>query len=102
MSRLSLLLSQREKIVHDLLRYSDALAGNLGKSRVPPRTGKFYWRLTWKEKQRTRVQYVRPEELAAIEDGVRQFAMLRKAVLRLGEANRAIVLLRRQQSEAIQ
>jgi hypothetical protein len=102
MSRLSLLLSKRQKIVREFSGYSAALAGNLGKSRVPPRTGKFYWRLTWKEKQKTRVQYVRPDELAVVQDGVRQFALLREALLRLGQVNRAIVLLRRQQTAGIQ
>jgi hypothetical protein len=98
MSRLSVLLSRRDSIIREFSGYSLALAGNLGRSQVPPHTGKFYWRVTWKEKQKTVVQYVRPEELAAVKDGVRQFALLRKAVLRLGEINRAIIVQRRRVS----
>lgn len=98
MSRLSSLLSQREKLVAQLSSFSDALAGNLSKSQVPPHTGKYYWRLTWKEQQKTRIQYIRQEEIDMIRTGVDQFAKLRKAVLQLGEVNRAIILSQRQKS----
>jgi hypothetical protein len=95
MSRLSPLLDQRVKIVSQFAEFSGALAGNISKSRVPPHTGKYYWRLTWKEKQKTKVQYIRPEEYESFRDGVNQFAKLRKAVLRLGSINREIILLQR-------
>jgi len=95
MNRLSLLLDRRDKTICQLSKFPHAIAGNLSQSQVPPRTGKYYWRLTWKEKQKTRIQYIRHEELDSIQDGVRQFANLRKSLLRLGEINRAIILLRR-------
>jgi len=98
MSRLSSLFTQREKLVVQLSSFSDALAGNLSESQVPPRTGKYYWRLTWKEQQKTRIQYIRQEEVDLIRNGVDQFAKLRKAVLHLGEVNRAIMLLQRHKS----
>ena len=95
MSRLSALLHRRHVLVASLSQFPLALGGNLGKSQVPPRTGKYYWRLTWKQAQKTRVQYVREKELPRIREGVRQFALLRKAVLTLGEINRAIAVLHR-------
>ena len=100
MSSHSVLLKRREALLHSLSEYPLALAGNLGKSKVPPRTGKYYWRLTWKEKQRTKVQYVRQEKVTEIYEGVRQFAKLRKTVLHLGEVNRAIALLERENKES--
>jgi hypothetical protein len=95
MSHLSPLLARRDKTICQLSQSPRALAGNLSQSQVPPRTGKYYWRLTWKEKQKTCIQYIRQEELGLIQEGVRQFAELRKAVLQLGEINRAIILLQR-------
>ena len=95
MNRLSLLLDRRDKTICQLSQFPHALAGNLSRSQVPPRTGKYYWRLTWKEKQKTCIQYIRQEELDLIQEGVRQFAHLRKSLLQLGEINRAIILLQR-------
>ncbi len=97
MSRLSTLIAKRDKIVSELPQYSTSLAGNLNKSKVPPHSGRYYWRLTWKEKQKTKIQYIRKEELDVIREGVTQFAKLRKAILKLGEINRAILLLQREQ-----
>ena len=95
MNRLSLLLDRRDKTIYQLSLFPHALAGNLSQSQVPLRTGKYYWRLTWKEKQKTCIQYIRQEELDLIQEGVRQFANLRKSLLQLGELNRAIMLLQR-------
>jgi hypothetical protein len=93
MGRLSALLHRRQVLVDSLSRYPLALAGNLSKSQVPPRTGKYYWRLTWKDKQKTKIQYVRQDDVAKAREGVRQFAALRNTILKLGQVNRAIVVL---------
>jgi hypothetical protein len=95
MNHLSLLLDKRDAIVSRLSRYSRAVAGNLSKSKVTASSDKYYWRITWKEKQKTKIQYIRPIELKAIREGVDQFVKLRKAILQLGEVNRAILLLQR-------
>ena len=95
MNRLSTLLKKRLALVAALSKYPLALAGNLSKSRVPPQTGKYFWRLTWKEKQKTKIQYVRHVDLIQIQQGVRQFVTLRKVLLQLGEVNRAVILLQR-------
>jgi hypothetical protein len=100
MSRLTSLLDRRRALVDSICRYPLALSGNLGRSQVPPRTGKYYWRLTWKDKQKTRVQYVRQEDVAKAREGVRQFALLRSTILKLGQVNREILLLQSKQGTA--
>jgi hypothetical protein len=95
MNRLSSLLVKRDSIVTKISKFHYAIAGNLSKSQIPPGSGKYYWRITWKKKQKTKIQYIRQNELDAIREGIDQFIKLRQAVLQLGEINRAIILLQR-------
>lgn len=96
MSRLSLLLKKRQTLVDSLSSFPLALAGNLSRSQVPPKTGKYYWRLTWKEDQKTKIQYVRQDNLDEIREGVNQFNKLKETLVSLGEVNRHIALLQQQ------
>ena len=93
MSRIRALLKQRQILVESLSNYSLAIAGNLSRSKVPPNSGKYYWRLTWKEKQTTKIKYVKKEDQEKVKEGIQQFARLRKTILKLGEINRAILVL---------
>lgn len=95
LSRLSLLVKKRQTLVDSLSSFPLALAGNLSRSQVPPKTGKYYWRLTWKENQKTKIKYVRQASLDEIREGVNQFAKLRDILLRLGDVNRSIALLQK-------
>ena len=95
MQRKDRLLEKRAKMVAQLSRYSEAISGNLGKSAVPPRSGNYYWRITWKEKQKTKVQYVRPEDLDSVRKGTGHFAQLKKLIQQIGDINRTIVLTKK-------
>lgn len=96
MSRLSQLLKKRQSLVDSLSSFPLALAGNLSRSQVPPKTGNYYWRLTWKDDHKTKIQYVRQDNLNEIRDGVNQFSKLKKILNNLGEVNRHIALLQQQ------
>jgi hypothetical protein len=86
------LLAKRDKLVAQLARHADAISGNLSKSAVPPGSGNYYWRITWKEKQKTKIQYVRPEDLDRVKKGTEQFARLKELAQQIGDINRSIVL----------
>jgi hypothetical protein len=86
------LLAKRDNLVAQLARHADAISGNLSKSAVPPGSGNYYWRITWKEKQKTKIQYVRPEDLDKVKKGTGQFARLKELAQQIGDINRSIVL----------
>lgn len=92
MQRTDRLLEKRARMVAQLSHHSEAISGNLGKSAVPPRSGNYYWRITWKENQKTKVQYVRPEDLDLVRKGTGHFAQLKKLIQQIGDINRTIVL----------
>jgi hypothetical protein len=92
MQRNERLLQKRSRLLAQLTQYPDALSGNLSKSAVPPGSGNFYWRLTWKEKQKTKIQYVRSEDFDKVKKGTEHFALLKKLIQQIGDINRAIVL----------
>ena len=96
MSRLSLLMKKRQSLIDSLSSFPLALAGNLSRSQVPPKTGKYYWRLTWKDGSKTKIQYVRQDSLDEIREGVNQFSRLKEVLNSLGEVNRHIALLQQQ------
>jgi hypothetical protein len=96
LSRLSLLLKKRQALVNSLSFYPIALAGNLSRSQVPPKTGDYYWRLTWKEDLKTKIQYVKKDNVDEIREGVNQFSKLKEILNCLGEVNRHIALLQQQ------
>lgn len=86
------LLAKRANLVAQLARHADAISGNLSKSAVPPGSGNYYWRITWKENQKTKIQYVRPEDLDRVKKGTEQFARLKELTQQIGDINRSIVL----------
>jgi hypothetical protein len=86
---------QRDRLVEQLSTFGDAISGNIYKAAVPPGSSNFYWRITWKEKQKTRIQYVRPEELRKFKNGIKKFSSLKSLVNQMGDINRSLLLLRR-------
>jgi hypothetical protein len=85
------LIMKRDKLVSELTSYSDAVSGNLSKGAVPPGSKNCYWRITWKENQKTKIQYVRPEAVAAFNKGIEQFNKLKKIVQQIGDINRTVL-----------
>jgi len=94
MKQLISLKAKRDKLCAQLLQCNDAIAGNLSKASSSTSKKGIYWRITWKENQKTKIQYVRKEDVAAIAKGIKQFTQLKKIVLHIGEINRSIALLR--------
>lgn len=86
------LLEKRARLMAQLTRHTEAISGNLNKTAVPPQSNNYYWRLTWKESQKTKVQYVRPEDLEIVREGTDHFAQLKKLVQQIGDINRTIIL----------
>jgi hypothetical protein len=98
MQRIDRLLEKRATLLARLSQYPEAISGNLSQSAVPPGSKNFYWRLTWKEKQKTRVQYVRSEDVDTVRQATEQFALLKKMLLQIGNINREIILSRSKRS----
>ena len=92
------LLQKRAAVVTQLARHADAISGNLSKSAVPPGSGNYYWRITWKEKQKTKIRYVRTEDVDKVKKGVEHFAQMKKLILQVGDINRAIMLSKAKRS----
>src|SRR4030042_1895739 len=86
------LLKKRTGLLAQLANHADAISGNISKSAVPPRSDNYYWRITWKEKQKTRIRYVRSEDLESIKKGIEHFAQLKRLIQQIGDINRTIVL----------
>jgi hypothetical protein len=86
------LLKKRANLMTQLVQHVDAVSGNLSKSAVPPGSANFYWRITWKEKQKTKIQYVRPEALNKVRKGIEHFAHMKKLIHQIGDINRTILL----------
>jgi hypothetical protein len=95
MQKVQRCIQRRDRLVGQLSVLGDAIGGNLSKAAVPPGSSNFYWRITWKESQKTKIQYVRPDELAAFENGIKQFSKLKALINQIGDINRSILLLRR-------
>ena len=92
MNRSEALLKKRNKLHQELTQFPDAVSGNLSKAAVPPGSNNFYWRITWKDKQKTKINYVRPEDVTAITRGIKQFAQVKKILGQIGDINRTIIL----------
>jgi hypothetical protein len=92
MQRKPRLIEKHAKLVAQLAEHTDAISGNLSKSAVPPRSNNFYWRITWKEKQKTKIQYVRPEDFEIVRKGTEHFAQLKSLIQQIGDINRTIIL----------
>ena len=92
------LLKKRANLVTQLAQHVNAVSGNLSKSAVPPRSGNFYWRITWKEKQKTKIQYVRPEALDRVRKGIEHFSQMKKLIQQIGDINRTILLSKNKRS----
>ena len=100
MPSLKQLMRSREALIGKLSKYSDAVSGNLSKGAVPPGSTNCYWRITWKEQQKTRILYVRPYEVDKFNAGIEQFARLKGAINKLGDINRAIILAKREEKKS--
>jgi hypothetical protein len=98
MQRNDRLLEKRAKLVAQLSRHADAISGNLSKSAVPPGSSNYYWRITWKEKQKTKIQYVHSQDLDKVRKGTEHFARLKELAQCIGDINRRIVLSKTKRS----
>ena len=92
------LLQKRANVMAQLARHADAVSGNLSKSAVPPWSSNYYWRITWKEKQKTKIQYVRAEDVDKVKKGVEHFTQMKKLIQQIGDINRGIILSKEKRS----
>jgi len=95
MERADTLIRRRDVLIKKLATFNKAISGNISKGSVPPRSKNYYWRITWKEKQKSIILYVRPEEVPAFRTGIKQFAHLKKTIQEIGDINRTILLRQR-------
>ena len=95
MKRVEKIKNKRDILLQKLTTYKEAVSGNLYKGAVPPGSGKFYWRITWKEKQKTKILYVRPDEQSTFSKGIKQYAQMKKILKQIGDLNRTLILLQR-------
>src|SRR3989339_617096 len=95
MPSLATLIKKRDVLVSQLSGFPGAISGNLSITPVPPGSANAYWRITWKVQKKTKIQYVRPDEVEAFKAGIKQFTRLKVLVHRLGDVNRAIILAKR-------
>jgi hypothetical protein len=92
MNRNGRLLKRRDLLASKLASHAGAVSGNLSKAAIPTGSANFYWRITWKEKQKTKLRYVRAEHFDAIKTGIEHFAQLKQMIQEIGDINREIIL----------
>jgi hypothetical protein len=80
MKHIETIKKKRDRLIQKLTTYNEVVSGNLTKGAVPPGSGKFYWRITWKENQKSKILYVRPEELTMLRKGINQFSQMKKTI----------------------
>lgn len=95
MKRVDTIKKKRDILLQKLTTYKEAVSGNLYKGAVPPGSGNFYWRITWKEKQKTKILYVRPDEQSTFSKGIKQYTQMKKILKQIGDLNRTLILLQR-------
>ncbi len=71
------------------------IAGNLIKVSIPKDSNNFFFRLTWKENQKTKIMYIRNDEIIEVKKGVIEFAKTKKIFNKICEGNRRLILLNR-------
>jgi len=92
------LVNKRAKVLSLLKDYPNALSGNLSIVSIPSGSKNSYGRLTWKEKKKTKILYIRKEEITQVKKAVTAFACLKAKVQELGDINRDILLQKRRDS----
>ena len=95
MKRIGTLILRHDVLIKKLATFSKAISGNLSKGAVPAGSKNYYWRVTWKEKQKSKILYVRPEEVSIFRRGIKQFVQLKKVIQEIGDINRTILLRQR-------
>ncbi len=66
------------------IRFGDLIPGNLCSFK---NHGATFWRLTWKEKQKTKTRYIRLDEVDDVRRGVEAYAEAKAALERVARAN---------------
>lgn len=95
MSRIESMKKRKKELMARLVKCEAAISGNLTKASIPTGSNNVYWRITWKEKQKTKIQYVRKDEVSDIKRAIKAFATAKKLLQTIGELNRKIMLLQR-------
>jgi hypothetical protein len=98
-------LKRREALLRKVTKLREALAGNLTSAEArSKRKGKIassaygpIWRLTWKERGKTRTFYVRIAELSRVRQGVQQMQEMKKTIRLIAEINMKLLLAARKQ-----
>jgi hypothetical protein len=92
------LMEKRAKVLSSLNDYAGALSGNLSIVSTPPGSKNTYGRLTWKEKQKTKILYIRKEEIAQVKKAVTDLTRLKAQIRELCDINRNLLLHKRRGS----
>lgn len=92
------LMEKRTRVLASLKDYAGALSGNLSIVSTPPGSKNGYGRLTWKEKQKTKILYIRKEEIAHVKKAVKELIRLKAQIQELCDINRNLLLHKRRGS----
>lgn len=95
MKQVDVIIKKRNTLLKKLTSYKGAVSGNIYKGAVSPGSDKSYWRITWKENQKTKILYVRPDEQLAFSEGIKQYAQMKTLLKQIGDLNRTLILLQR-------
>ena len=66
MKRKASLTKTRKKLLAKVNKFRHAIAGNLSKVEAPKGSKIFFYRLTWKENQKTKIVYIRNEKVIEV------------------------------------
>jgi hypothetical protein len=76
------------KIIN-ILQEIDILPGSISTANAK---GRSYWRLTWKENNKSKIAYLKPEDLDQLENMIQGYKDVIRAVQEIGRINRMLFL----------
>lgn len=92
MSKVAELEQRKRRILQELADCHPAISGNLSRGAIGSR---HYWRITWKQKQKTKIQYVRNDEVRLFRKGIQAFSRAKQLLQRLGALNQQLLIQQR-------
>lgn len=104
-TRLTKLFNQKRILWQKLIKLEDCLLGNLNAAYLICNRGQCKctrgerhgpsWRLTWKEKQKTKILYVRNNEVVEVKNGTQQYKKAKEILRKIAFINLKILKVKR-------
>jgi len=99
------LLQKKESLMKKLLKLDNCLPGNLNAAYLVCNRGKCKctrgephgpsWRITWKEQQKSKILYIRNNEVEKVKSGINEYKKAKKILKEISFINLEILKLKR-------